>query len=286
MMEEYSGEMEGGNLNGLKSVNIELTSRCNKGDGTPGSGCFMCGRRKQENDWPELCDWGDMEFDLLTKIRPQIPKGVFIQWHNNGEPLLYPHLGDAFRLFAGYYMGLDTNGKLLLERSEELKMLSSVTISVIPDDPEMGEQLKIAERYLCLDKRPLVVFRLLGEINSSRKYLIKQWTEKYDKVDYCKRTLHRPEGSFGYTKPVTKPEHGICEEMLHKLAIDRYGNVYPCVRFDPEKKNLLGNVNDCSLLEIWESIQRGVWISHHINHERDKVPLCSKCDFYGVPIGG
>ena len=245
----------------------------------------MCGRRKQENDWPEKCDWGDMPFEMVEKLHEQVPVGVFIQWHANGEPLLYPYLYETFRLFDGHLMGLDTNGKLLWEKRMAVNLLSSVTISVIPDDPEGNEQLKIAERFIQEEDRPLVMFRLLGEIDAARQYLIRMWSEKYDKVDYCKRILHKPQGSFGYEKPVTKPEHGICEEMLHKLAIDRYGNVYPCVRFDPEKKNLLGNINEVSLPEIWYIKKREIWKQFHINHQRSMVPLCGSCDFYGVPRG-
>ena len=69
--------------------------------------------------------------------------------------------------------------------------------------------------------------------------------------------------------------------MLHKLAIDRYGNVYPCVRFDPDKKNLLGNVSERSLLEIWNSVLRKLWVQYHINGRRDKVGLCQACKFWG-----
>lgn len=265
-------------MNGLKSVNIELTSRCNKS-------CAMCGRRKQEKEYPELCDWGDMPWEMVKNLRQQIPKGVFIQWHNNGEPLLYKYLGGALELFKGYYMGLDTNGKLLWEKRHDVMGLSSITISVIPDDPEGTEQLQIAKKFAEIKHRPAMVFRMLGNIDRFRVESIKQLVKKYDKIETVKRILHKPEGSFGYEKEVVKPEHGICEEMLHKLAIDRYGNVYPCVRFDPHKLNLLGNVNDCSLSEIWESLKRREWIQHHINFQRGKVPLCDTCDFYGIPRG-
>ena len=265
-------------MNGLKSLNIELTSRCNKN-------CWMCGRRKQENDWPESCNWGDMPFDLLEKLCDQVPKGVFIQWHNNGEPLLYERTYEAFRLFEGHLMGLDTNGKLLWEKRHSVDLLSSVTISVIPDDPEGAEQLDIAEKYLMQKKRPLVMFRMLGDIDAARRYIILKWSEKYDKVDFCKRILHSPKGSFDYEKEIVKPEHGICEEMLHKLAVDRFGNVYPCVRFDPERKNLLGNINELSLEKIWNSNKRKIWKQFHINHQRNMVPLCAACQFYGIPRG-
>ena len=237
-----------------------------------------------EQKHPELTDWGDMPIEMVREISRQIPKGVFIQLHNNGEPLLYPDLMKAMRYFDGSYIGLNTNGKLLIEQNKAIcRYLSSITISIIPDDPEGEEQLEIAEEFLGYDVRPLVVFRLLGRIDQRRKLIINNWSEKHEKVEVCHRILHSPDGSFEYEKPVTKPEIGICLEMLHKLAIDRYGNVYPCVRFDPEKKNLLGNVSEHSLLEIWNSVLRKLWVQYHINGRRDKVGLCQACKFWGVP---
>jgi radical SAM protein with 4Fe4S-binding SPASM domain len=266
-------------MNGLQGINIELTSRCNKE-------CFMCGRRKLEKDNPELVNWGDMPITMVEKIAPKIPKGVFVQLHNSGEPLLYEYLREALSAFSGHYLGLNTNGKLLMEKADIIRMsLSSVTISIIPDDPEGKEQLEIAKMFLQIPIRPKVVFRLLGKIDTERKWLLKQWSEKYDNVLLVKRILHKPEGSFGYEKEVTIPEIGICLEMLHKLAIDRFGNVYPCVRFDPEKKNLLGNVNSQNLESMWTGAIRKQWIRHHIAGCREKAPLCGTCDFYGVPRG-
>lgn len=97
--------------------------------------------------------------------------------------------------------------------------------------------------------------------------------------------LHDPAGSFNYEKDVTIPETGVCLEMLHKLAVDRFGNAYPCVRFDPERENLLGNLNTQSLASIWNSGLRAQWVRWHIEGDRNKVPLCGECDFWGVPRG-
>ena len=80
-------------LDGLSTVNIELTSRCNKC-------CWMCGRRKVDRLYPELKkNYGDMDFKLLETIEEQLPDDIVIQFHNNGEPLLYPRLNDALKLF-------------------------------------------------------------------------------------------------------------------------------------------------------------------------------------------
>ena len=51
-------------FNGLLVVNLELTSKCNKN-------CWMCGRRKLEREYPNLVDWGDMDFELVQTIAEQ-----------------------------------------------------------------------------------------------------------------------------------------------------------------------------------------------------------------------
>ena len=246
----------------------------------------MCGRRKIEKQYPELADWGDMPLDMVYKIAKQIPRGVFIQLHNSGEPLMYPHLEDAFRVLLKHYKGLNTNGKLLMEKEYAIRThLDTITVSVIPDDPDGLDQLEIVERFLEFNIRPVVVFRMLGDIDPYRTAIIKDMAEDFHKAVICHRILHAPEGSHDYEKPVTIPEIGVCLEMLHKLAIDRFGNVYPCVRFDPEKKNLLGNVNDHSLDSIWNGPVRRKWVRDHIEGLRDEVPLCQSCHFWGVPRG-
>ena len=71
-------------LNGLGCVNVELTSRCNKK-------CWMCGRRKVDKDYPELAlKYGDMDFELVKKIAAQLPANIVVQFHKDGEALLYP----------------------------------------------------------------------------------------------------------------------------------------------------------------------------------------------------
>ena len=77
---------------GLGYVNIELTSICNKN-------CWMCGRRKIDKDFPEIAmNYGHMDFEIVKDIAFQLPKGIVVQFHNNGEPFVYPRLRDALKL--------------------------------------------------------------------------------------------------------------------------------------------------------------------------------------------
>lgn len=259
-------------LNGLANVNIELTSRCNKQ-------CFMCGRRKIERELPELANWGDMDLDLVINIANQLPPGIVVQFHDNGEPLLYPNLGLAFSRFWRQVRCLDTNGKLLLEKADEIiGNLDTITLSTFEGDIEAEEQYEILLQFLDKkgDRKPRVVVRCLGKVDS----------ERYCRLGLlvAKRTLHSPMGSFNYQKPVTIPEIGICLEALHHLSIKRDGKVSMCVRFDPEGLGIIGDSTRQSLEDIWKGEARQQCLRYHIQGERDKIPFCAKCEYWGIVV--
>lgn len=261
-------------LTGLSTINIELTSRCNKS-------CSMCGRRKRERDCPEIKDtYGDMEFDLIEKIAAELPPGIVVQLHNNGEPTLYPLLGEAIGLFDNQLTSFNTNGILLVEKADEIiGKLDTIVISVIQDDPMADDQYETLKEFIHMkgDRQPLIVLRFLGEIDRKR----------YEWIPGVKvsRTLHDPMGSFKYKKTPTIPEVGVCLDLLHHLAIDRFGVVSPCVRFDPERLHVIGDLANASLDEIWNGEARMDIVGDHLRGNRSSTPICAKCSFWGVPTG-
>lgn len=265
----------------MNFIHLELTSRCNKGDGTPGSGCFMCGRRKMERTYPDLCDWGDMPFEMVEQIAAQVSPDTLIQFFDNGESLLYPRLGDALRLFPDQIKQLNTNGKLLMEKADEIiDNLDVLTISVIQDDPEGDAQFEVAKAFLRKKRGalPAVVTRFLGKVDEER------WNNHVGLS--ARRVLHSPDGSRDYEKPVIIPEHGVCLDLLNHLAIDRYGNVSLCVRFDPKGDLRLGNIKHEPLNYFWRCQKREFYIDTHIKQRRDELPGCRDCHYYGCPVGG
>jgi MoaA/NifB/PqqE/SkfB family radical SAM enzyme len=242
----------------------------------------MCGRRRRDREYPELAaNYGDMDFALVEKIAAQLPPNIVVQLHNNGEPTLYPRLKDAIRLFPNQVTSFDTNGKLLVEKADEIiGHLDTMAISVIEKDPEADEQFESISKFLEIKKRqrPHTVLRLNGNVDSAR----------YEKLGLviARRILHSPAGSFDYKKMnPTVPEIGICLDFLHHLAISKDGKASICVRFDPNGLGVLGDVNTISLDEIWNSIQRMRWLELHKHGKRSDIPLCSYCEFWGVPTG-
>lgn len=261
-------------FNGLSVVNVELTSFCNKN-------CWMCGRRKIDREYPEIAlKYGNMSFDLVKKIANQLPKGIVVQLHNNGEGLLYPQFGKAAKLFNRQIRCLDTNGKLLVEKAGEIiGNLETLTISVIENDPDSEEQYKLVKKFLKIkgDKKPNLIYRCLGKVD----------LEKWEKLPgvVATRILHHPLGSFKYEKKPTVPEIGICLDLLTHMVIDRFGKVSICVRFDPKRLGVIGDAKKTPLVDIWNGQKRKKWLKYHIEGKRGKVPLCSYCEFWGVPKG-
>lgn len=262
-------------LSGLANINVELTSRCNKD-------CWMCGRRRVERDYPEIAlRYGDMDFALVEKIAEQLPPGIVVQLHNNGEGLLYPRFGDAVRLFNRQITNIVTNGKLLVQKADEIiDNLDTMAVSIIENDPEADEQLEIVRAFLEIKKerKPHTILRLNGHVDSDRYVGLG--------LVMARRVLHAAMGSFNYReKPPTIPEIGMCLDFLHHLAIGREGKVSICVRFDPKGLGVLGDARTESLAEIWNGPRRREWLDHHKSGRRDRVPLCSYCHFWGVPTG-
>jgi len=263
------------NLDGLANINVELTSRCNKN-------CWMCGRRLVERDYPELTlTYGDMDFALVEKIARQVPPNIVVQLHNNGEALLYPRFGDAVRLFAAQITNIVTNGKLLIEKADEIiGTLDTLAISVIEKDPEGDEQYDIIKEFLRIkgERKPHTVLRINGDVDETRYEALGLVT--------ARRLIHSPMGSFSYQKrDPTIPEIGICLDFLHHLAINSRGKVSICVRFDPKGLGVIGDASTQPLAAIWNGAKRQAWLASHKRGRRDEVPLCSYCHFWGVPTG-
>jgi radical SAM protein with 4Fe4S-binding SPASM domain len=261
-------------FNGLTTVNVELTSRCNKN-------CWMCGRRKVDRDHPELAlKYGDMDYSLVESIAGQLPEGIVVQLHNNGEPLMYPRLKDALGLFSRQIRCMDTNGKLLTQMSADvIGNLETLTISTFENDTDADEQYGLIEKFLKIKggMKPHVIIRCLGNVD----------VEKYKKFGciIATRILHSPMGSFNYQKKPTVPEIGICLDLLNHLVIRHDGKVSICVRFDPKGAGIIGDCTKIPLADIWNGPQRNEWLRLHIEGKRGNVPLCSACEFWGVPTG-
>ncbi len=91
----------------------------------------------------------DMDIDLVYKIIYQIPKGIIIHFHSNGEPLLYNELFSVLSWSYKQIRHFDTNGKLLLERINDIiDNCECITISTFPNDSEADIKFEDVKEFL------------------------------------------------------------------------------------------------------------------------------------------
>jgi len=234
-----------------------------------------------DREYPDLAmNYGDMDFSLVESIARQLPEGIVVQLHNNGDPLMYPRFKEAALLFNRQIRCVDTNGKLLIERADDIiGNLETLTISTFEKDVESDEQYALIAKFLKIKggRTPNVIIRCLGDMD----------IERYRKFSciIATRILHSPMGSFKYSKNPTVPEIGICLDLLNHLVIRRDGKVSPCVRFDPKGVGIIGDCTKTPIIDIWNSDERKKIIRLHTAGKRADAPLCRTCEFWGVPTG-
>jgi radical SAM protein with 4Fe4S-binding SPASM domain len=228
-----------------------------------------------------------MDFDLVEAIASQIPAGVIVQFHRDGESLLHPRLGDVLDLFAHCIRSIVTNGKKLVEKADEIiDRCETVTVSAFDKDPDGDEQLAVLRKFLveCKgSKKPNVNVKIVGNMAAERLV-------QYENlgIPILHRSLHVPSADVGYKQsrpPI--PEVGICLDFLSHPSIDWRGNVFICNRLDVHSVAVLGNLKDSTLDSLWNGQKRKTMLSHHIDGRRDLAnALCAKCEFYGLPTNG
>lgn len=260
-------------LAGLAAINLELSSRCSKK-----TLCAFCGHQDSATN-PNLV-YGDMSLELLQSIKSQIDVGISIFWHRDGEPTDHPHLKECLEMFMEFDTCLVTHGGNLVKKAKAIiDNCDVVTVSAFHADPDGPEQLEILKKFLRMkgDKRPRVMVKWVGD----------KFDEQYADlgITVIQRQLHDPDGNYHYShrNPLI-PEHGICLDFLHHPSISWNGDLFICNRLSTEKEGLLGNLNESTLEELWNSPRRIEWLDAHKRGRRDQAsPLCHSCKFYGIP---
>lgn len=144
-----------------KKIQIEITNKCNLN-------CAMCPRK----DFG--LEYNDMDLTTLKKIAEEIPDGTQITLTGWGEPLLYPQIHEAIRLFKqkNCFVELTSNTTLLMpEMIKKLvdDKLDSISLSVDSFKDLSGNDLRhqghsvknIVENLISLRKngKPLVIIQ-------------------------------------------------------------------------------------------------------------------------------
>lgn len=272
------------NLRKIK-VGLELTSKCNLR-------CGMCPlpvlRRPYE----------DMEWSLVERAEREIHGlGLKLKWlHEMGEPLLYPRVDDAIRLFPE--ASLSTNGLLLTEEIGKrildagLRRIRICVDSINPDvyprlrtGGELPKLIELTRAFLDQAKgRPIRV-----EIQRMRSRLtIDESTDDFRKLFELRRY------------PNARVIEKTCEALDVNEETDLHGKFYGCVQgsfftwivvfadgrithccYDAHGDQVIGDLREQSLAEIVEGERFRAMYERFESRDLSNLPRCAECFRHG-----
>jgi MoaA/NifB/PqqE/SkfB family radical SAM enzyme len=266
-------------------VGLELTSKCNLR-------CGMCPlpvlRRPYE----------DMPWPLVEKTEREIHGlGLRLKWlHEMGEPLLYPRIDDAIRLFPE--ASVSTNGLVLTEEVGEKLLatpLKRLRICVDSVNPAVYPQLRTGgdyDRLVELTKKFLAQAKghpIRIEIQKMRSRLTLE-----ESVDDFKRVFDLKK--YRNARVIEKT----CEALDVNEETDLHGKFYGCVQgafftwvvvfadgrvthccYDAHGEQVLGDLKTQSLKEIIESERMTAMQGMFDRRDFSQLPRCAECFKHG-----
>jgi Predicted Fe-S oxidoreductases len=284
-------------------IDIELTNYCNYR-------CLMCpvgtGQIKREQGF--MSD--ETYSKILNEIREYKTPIRFIRW---GEPTLHKsfieYIKKAKKL--GIMCHFNTNGTILTE--EDMKQLveielESVKFSFQGVDEKSYSEMRNSDQFDKLLNNIKMFNKIRGDKNypyihvaSTITYENKNQVEIFKRCmkNYCDlvtigRTIleHINIGEVNLNEnekntlaglklkeSAIKKHPNCCPEVFDKLSINWNGDVTACCG-DYDNKMLVGNINENSLLEIWNSSKMDNFRKILSEKQYDKLELCKSCYDY------
>jgi MoaA/NifB/PqqE/SkfB family radical SAM enzyme len=266
-------------------VLVELTSKCNLR-------CGMCPlpvlRRPYE----------DMAWPLVEKAEREIHGlGLKLKWlHEMGEPLLYPRIDDAIRLFPE--ASISTNG-LVLTEEVGAKLLASplkrLRISVDSIDPKIYPQLRTGgdfDRLVDMTKKFLEQAKghpIRIEIQKMRsRQTMDETVDDFRKLFELKK--------YKNAKVIERT----CEAFDVNEETDLHGKFYGCVQgaffnwivifadgrvthccYDAHGDQVMGDLRTQSLMEIIEGDKLAAMQEAFEKRDFTNLPRCAECFKWG-----
>lgn len=272
------------NLKKIK-VGLELTSKCNLR-------CGMCPlpvlRRPYE----------DMEWSLVEKAEREIHgMGLKLKWlHEMGEPLLYPRIDDAIRLFPE--ASLSTNGLLLTPEIGDRILdagLRRIRICVDSINPEVYPRLRTGgelEKLIPLTQAFLEQAKgrqIRVEIQRMRSRLtIDESAEDFRKLFQIRK--------YANARVIEKT----CEALDVNEETDLHGKFYGCIQgnfftwvvifadgrithccYDAHGDQVIGDLKTHSLEEILAGERFQLMYEAFERKDLSALPRCAECFRHG-----
>lgn len=266
---------------------VELTSACNLK-------CIMCFQSDSSFRTKEYI--GHMKFEVLKNVIDQAYKGgtSTISFASRGEPLLYKHFEDALKYVSGKFLEIkiNTNATRLDEDKAHtiLKYCDNLLLVFSVDSYESESYAKIRvggdfnkvinniRKFQEIKKKfypnVKVITRLSGVILDEKQNLdqLKHfWHREVDEI-----SLEKAELMFDtYHNPLCKIDSH-CNYLWENMFVWYDGTCNPC-DLDYKSKLKVGNINDSTLSEIWNSEIYNKFRNKHAMGKRAELYPCDRC---------
>jgi radical SAM protein with 4Fe4S-binding SPASM domain len=291
----------------LFSAHWELTYRCNE----QCSHCYL-DVLPANQDVP-----GELSIEECFRVIDELVElGVLHLLFSGGEILAHRGFFQIaeYARSKRLLLRLFTNGILITPQvADRLAALHpyAIEISVYGSDPETHDKITQRERSWDLTMRAL---RLLRERGVRTKIKVPVMRENFGQLREIEKLADELGAEFRYDTTITPKDNGsrsplkhrltyqelvglfreilaaeawanrrvspdarTCGITLNSLAIDPYGNVFPCV----QTRELAGNLRDQSLKSIWE--ESSVW-QELGNLTISELPVCRECELVNLCV--
>lgn len=268
--------------------------------------CIMCPRGQGKMKRPV----GFMPLQTFELVLGQIsPSQKMLRLHHFGEPVLHPELPSMIRMArdAGLVPLISVNPATLTERLTERLIESGIGITVFSFDSLQSDRLykirgirksadycmEMIDKFIsCSRAADTPVFKVIQmvslTVNEDERKTFMALKERYPGEDVYLYVS----GNFGFGDVELVRE--TCRGEDKRLLADRFlcrapfddivvlwnGDVVLCC-YDYDGYNLIGNVNEASLEEIWNSERVSLMRQRFLEHRTKDLPLCGKC--YAAP---
>jgi len=287
------------------AISVEPTTACNLGCPECISGLRAFTRQT-----------GSIQTSFFKKFVDSVHESlIYLNFYFQGEPYLHKNLFEMIRYAAakGIYTSTSTNAHFLDDERARKTVesgLSRLIISIDGADQETYSQYRVGGdlskvtsgtvnlirwKKALRSHTPFVVFQfLVVRPNEHQVDKVRQiaaslgvdevWVKTAQVIDYAndpnrlipiKQEYSRyKKDKMGQVLPVNAMPN-YCWKMWHSQVITWNGIVVPCC-FDKDADHPMGNLNEQSLLQIWESKNYNEF-RQELLKSRKNIDICSNC---------
>jgi len=255
--------------------------------------CSFCPRMKSNKKV------GNMSMDLYKKVIDEslkYGKRWGIGFVKDGDGLLHPELGKMIKYAkekkSALFTHLTTNAVALSER-KSLEILESglddLRISLDAATPETYEKIKGVQCFELVEKNVNRFLEIKKELGAKKPFVrikiirmketekeIESFRRKWESLaDWIEVTSLYTWGDLNLDVSGDRIKRYPCAFLWYWPIVNWNGDVSMCCLDNGD--GIVGNVNENTIFEIWNSKEYKRIREMHLNNEFEKIPACRNC---------